>query len=61
MAETVSIKWLPEPEAHNYPAALSYLSLLFEERSAKTHVAKLRRTSTRTPSFRARSSRSAPS
>jgi hypothetical protein len=25
------IKWLPEPEDHNYPAAASFLSLLFRE------------------------------
>ncbi len=26
---TPKIDWLPEPEDHNYPAALSYLQLLF--------------------------------
>ena len=38
------IKWLGEPEDHNYPAAQSYLSLIFEEATANTYVEKLRRT-----------------
>ena len=37
-----TIKWLPEPEAHDYPAAQSYLSLLYEDSVAKGYVEKLR-------------------
>lgn len=29
------IKWLKAPEEHNYPAALSYLSLMYKESEAK--------------------------
>ena len=32
------IKWASEPEEHDYPAALSYLSLLYDERTATNHV-----------------------
>jgi hypothetical protein len=45
MSKKVKIKWLSEPEAHDYPAALSYLCLLYDERKATTHVNKLRRAS----------------
>jgi hypothetical protein len=37
------IRWLPEPEAHNYPAAKSYLSLLFDEPTAERLVRGLER------------------
>ena len=37
------IAWLPAPEDKNYPAALSYLSLLYPERDAAALVAKLRK------------------
>lgn len=36
-------KWLSEPEAQDYPAALSYLSLLYNERTAAACVHKLKR------------------
>jgi hypothetical protein len=45
MAKPVKIKWLLTPEAHDYPAAFSYLSLLFEERVAKVQVTRLKRAS----------------
>jgi len=45
MSENPEIKWLAEPEGRDYPAALSYLSLLYEERAAATHVNKLKRAS----------------
>lgn len=45
MPKIDEIKWLSEPEEHNYPAALSYLSLLFDEHTATTCVNKLRRAS----------------
>ncbi len=37
------IKWQEEPQAHDYPAALSYLTLLFEPKTAKAHVKSLKR------------------
>ena len=36
MSKEVKIKWLSEPEEHDYPAALSYLSLLYDEQTATT-------------------------
>jgi len=45
MSKEVEIKWLSEPEEHDYPAALSYLSLLYDEQTATTYVDKLKRTS----------------
>ena len=36
MSKEVEIKWLSEPEEHDYPAALSYLSLLYDEQTATT-------------------------
>ena len=41
----IEIKWLRELEEHDYPAARSYLSLLYEESVANTFVDKLRRVS----------------
>lgn len=38
------IAWLPTPEAKNYPAALSYLTLLYPEKEAALLVARLRKT-----------------
>jgi hypothetical protein len=43
MAKTTDVKWLKEPEEHNYPAALSYLSLIYDEPAAAALVAKLKR------------------
>ncbi len=34
MNKRVEIQWLDEPEAHDYPAAESYLSLVFEAKRA---------------------------
>jgi len=36
------ILWLPEPEEHDYPAALSYLRLIFNDALALELVQKLR-------------------
>jgi hypothetical protein len=44
MTNEVEIKWLREPEDHDYPAAKSYLRLLYDERTSAGHVEKLRRT-----------------
>lgn len=37
-----AIKWLNEPEEHDYPAAQSYLSLIYDESAASAYVEKLR-------------------
>ena len=42
MTERIDIKWLQEPEDHDYPAAESYLCLLYDEEIAKKHVETLR-------------------
>jgi hypothetical protein len=42
MAELIPIKWLKDPEDHNYPAALSYLSLIYDEGTATKIVDDLR-------------------
>ena len=39
----IAIKWLNKPEEHDYPAALSYLSLLYDEKTAAAYVKKLKR------------------
>jgi len=39
------IKWSNEPEEHDYPAALSYLSLLYDEQTATSHVSDMKRAS----------------
>src|SRR5215471_6361591 len=36
------IQWLGEPEDHDYPAALSYLSLVFDQKAAGAQVEKLK-------------------
>ncbi|MDD8016929.1 MAG: hypothetical protein PHP42_01015 [Bacteroidota bacterium] len=43
MSNKAEIKWLSEPEEHNYPAALSYLSLIYDEQKAAADVNKLRK------------------
>ncbi len=42
-SKKIEIKWLNEPEEHDYPAALSYLFLLYDKQTATTHVNKLKR------------------
>src|SRR5208283_2539691 len=41
MSKSYEINWLNEPEEHNYPAALSYLTLLYDEKTAASYVGKL--------------------
>ena len=36
------IRWLPQPENHDYPAALSYLGLVYSPRIAKRLVRRLK-------------------
>ena len=43
MGEQTSIQWLPEPEDHDYPAAESYLSIIYDEKTAAAFVAKLKK------------------
>ncbi|WP_394808066.1 hypothetical protein [Nitrosomonas sp.] len=42
MPKKTEINWLSEPEAHNYPAALSYLSLMYDEQTAIGYVDNLK-------------------
>src|SRR5208283_4248303 len=42
-SKKIEIKWLNEPEEHDYPAALSYLFLLYDKQTATTYVNKLKR------------------
>jgi len=37
------INWSDQPEEHNYPAAESYLALLFEEKTVADYVKRLRK------------------
>ncbi len=43
MSKNVKIKWSSEPEKQDYPAGLSYLSLIFRKAIAKAYVKKLKR------------------
>lgn len=38
----IKIQWFAQPEAHDYPAAESYLSLIFQPNEAKNHVKELK-------------------
>ena len=42
MGSLNNIKWLSLPEEHDYVAAVSYLSLIFDESKAKSIVEKLK-------------------
>ena len=43
MGKDVDIRWLDQPEEKDYPAALSYLGLIYDDASAAALVGKLRR------------------
>ena len=43
MAKEIRIKWLRKPQDHDYTAAQSYLSLLYDEPTSTVHVDKLKR------------------
>ncbi len=43
MADILNISWLKEPEDHDYPAALSYLSLIYDEGTATKMVDDLKK------------------
>ena len=42
-SKAYQISWFDEPEEHNYPAAESYLALLFEEKAVADYAKRLRR------------------
>jgi hypothetical protein len=42
MGKQIEIKWLSEPEEKNYPAAESYLGLLYEDKVVKDIVRQLK-------------------
>ena len=44
--KTIVIKWLPKPADKDYPAAESFLTLLFSPKRASSLVKKLRKAST---------------
>lgn len=52
MVDAVRIKWLSEPEEHDYPAAKSYLSLIFDEAVAERYTRQLE--SAKMDSFKAK-------
>lgn len=43
MAKRREIRWLAEPEDHDYPAAESFLTLLYKAAVARAHVRALKR------------------
>ena len=43
MSKNIEIKWLDQPEEHDYPAAGSYLSLIYGTQTAAKYVRRLRR------------------
>jgi hypothetical protein len=43
MANEIKIKWLSKPEKHDYTAAISYLSLLYDEPTVAAHIDGLKR------------------
>ncbi|HYA13326.1 MAG TPA: hypothetical protein VEF33_03200 [Syntrophales bacterium] len=45
MANKTEIKWLPEPEEKDYPAAKSYLELIYDNKEAGSIVNKLKKAS----------------
>lgn len=42
MSKIKKVKWLKLPEEHDYPAAESYLNLLYEPKIAKNFIAQLK-------------------
>src|SRR5215469_7611474 len=40
LSDKVQIEWLSNPEEHDYPATLSYLSLHYDEKAAASFVEK---------------------
>jgi hypothetical protein len=42
MSRSVKIQWLAGPEEHDYPAAQSYLNLIYDDKQARRMVAALK-------------------
>ncbi len=42
MSKKMKIRWLDEPEAHDYPAAASYLNLLYDAKTVADVIKKLK-------------------
>ena len=42
MKRAPKIQWLPAPEDHDYPAALSYLNLIFNDKQARGLIVALK-------------------
>lgn len=42
MGDEIGVSWLREPEEHNYNAARSYLSLLYDEPTVSGHIERLK-------------------
>ena len=42
MVKQINIKWLPQPEDKNFPAAESYLGLLYNDTTVKSIVSNLK-------------------
>ena len=51
-AKPYQISWFDEPEEHNYPAAESYLALLFDEKTVAGYVKRLQ--AAKTSKFKAK-------
>jgi disulfide oxidoreductase YuzD len=47
MANAALIQWLAAPEEHDYPAAQSYLTLTFDDATARRYVQQLRKAKVR--------------
>ena len=43
MSGHTEIRWLPEPEEHDFPAAESYLDLLFDKQTVEKHLINLKK------------------
>ena len=43
MSPRIKIKWLSRPEDHDYPAALSYLTLIYDKKTAAGFVNRLKK------------------
>ena len=42
---SLKVKWLSKPEEHDYPSALSYLTLIYDKKTAAGFVNKLKKAS----------------
>lgn len=43
MAKSLKINWFKEPEDHNYPAAISYLSLIYDSKKSENLTSELKK------------------